>query len=77
MVAYIYEMLFDAFFTPPSRFEYGRALRVWPFPFGWTALPSPILYLKGYILIEYSRWSVIAPAFMEVWLEKDYIDKYV
>lgn len=68
------KLLLDVVLTNNSKLEYGRVLRTWPFPAGWSHLTSPLYHLKNWDLSAHAKWSVIAPALLRAWLKKDRID---
>ncbi|KAM7201547.1 hypothetical protein V8F20_004775 [Naviculisporaceae sp. PSN 640] len=77
VTAFIHEMLIKAILTPSAVMEYARVLRSWPFPPGWTVLPSPVAYLKSYDLTAHAKWSIIIPPLLRHWLREKHINPYV
>ena len=66
-------MLLEVFLIPKARTEYSRTLRNWLFLTGWSSLPSPILYLVNYTLIDYTKWSIIVLPIFIIQFRRDYI----
>jgi len=50
-----HQLLIDAILTKPAAQQYAQTLRSFPFPLGWSRLPSPISYLGSYVLQEHVR----------------------
>ncbi|KXT04126.1 hypothetical protein AC579_8969 [Pseudocercospora musae] len=70
----LHELLLAEILAASAKLQYAKILREeFPLPPGWGYLRSPLHYLGTYSLSKHARWSVIAPIFMRVWLQDEYI----
>lgn len=77
IIAETYGILLEVFRTIKVKTEYSLTIWYQIFPFRQTTLPSPIFYLRSYILTDYKKQSIIAPLLFIAQLCKDHIEKYI
>lgn len=66
----LHSLLINVILSKAGTQRYGVELRKFLFPLGWSRLQSPIYHLGSYGLSEHSRWSIIAPNLLRLWLNE-------
>lgn len=69
----LHKLLLEAILKPAAQIKYARILRSFPFLPGWGRLQSPLNHLGSYSLSEHTRWSIIIPVLLRMWLRDKYI----
>lgn len=69
----LHELLMNEILTTKSQQEYANRLRNFCYPSNWGRLQSPMHHLGSYSLQEHTRWSVISPVLLRVWLRAHHV----